>query len=128
MDKMDEFEMENFETRFNRYRQGHQPLTLNDDFESNVFVKIKRKKKQRKIATAAAAGVFLAAFLFAGQFFLFQGGPDRDRSRDRMLAQPQHGTVKEEVPVLEDVVFASSDSQTSYAIEQVSYSGDDNTI
>lgn len=126
MDNMEELKTENFKDRFNRYRQTHQPLTLSEDFESNVFAKIKRKKQQRKIATAAAAGVFLAAFLMTGQLFFFKSGPDRDRTK--MLSKPQSSTITEEVPVLEDVVFASSDSQTSYAIEQVSYSDDDNTI
>ncbi len=128
MDNMEEFEMENFETRFDRYRQAHQPLTLSGDFESNVFAKIKRKKKQRKIATAAAMSFFIAGFLLAGQLFLFRGGPDRDYSQAKMLTQPQNQVLQEEVPVLEDVVYASSDSQVSYAIEQVSYSGDNNTI
>jgi hypothetical protein len=36
--------------------------------------------------------------------------------------------TKEEIPVMEDVIFASSDRQTNYAIEQVAYYEDEDTI
>lgn len=113
-----------FENKINRFRQDSELATVSDDFESRVFSKIKNKKKQRKITAAAALGVVVFAFIFIGQAVLFHKDPGQ-----KIMAGSE-STIKEEVPVVEDVIFASSDSKANYAIEQVQvgYYEDENTI
>ncbi|UCH94157.1 MAG: hypothetical protein JSV88_28340 [Candidatus Aminicenantes bacterium] len=111
-----------FENSFNRFKQHSRLLTVSEDFENKVFTKIKKKKTQRKVVASVTLGIVIFAFIFIAQAALFQkkAGPD-------IIAKPE-STVKEEVPVMEDVIFASSDSRTSYAIEQVAYYEDEDTI
>ena len=110
-----------YDKAFHHFKQ-HSPLPeLNGDFEKKVFAKIKKKKTQRKIAASVTLGIVILAFLFTAQAVLFHPKPGP------ILAGPAHA-AKEEVPVMEDVIFASSDSTTNYAIEQVAYYGDENTI
>jgi hypothetical protein len=80
------------------------------DFEARVFAKIHRKKTQRKIGmgVAAAAGVVLLLSFF--QLF-------RPLPRNLPLAD----TVKEEVPVSEELFFSASDNRTRYSLEPVAY-------
>lgn len=107
---------------FHRFKQNTQPATVSDDFENCVFTKIKKKKTQRKVITSVSLGILIFAFLFVAQAVMFQ-----KESKPTIMAQP--GTeLKEEVPIMEDVIFSSSDSRTNYAIEQVAYYEDDGTI
>jgi hypothetical protein len=115
--------MDKLENGFNRFRRNTANLQLGEDFEDRVFAKIKKKKTQRKVATSAVLSIAVFAFLFVGQAVFF----DRDPG-SRMMTARSEQTVKEEVPVMEDVIFASSDSQTDYAIEQVAYNEGGYTI
>jgi hypothetical protein len=105
-----------------KYRSPSHPL--GDNFETRVFAKIKRKKKQRKIAAAAVMSISLFAFLFIARFLFI---PDRS-DNPPMTAQLERQIEKEEVPVMEDVIFASFDKKADYAVQQVGYYEDDNTI
>lgn len=122
--------MDNFDHTFDRFRQHSPAHPLSEDFEDRVFTKIKKKKRQRKAAASAALTITVFAFIFIAQAIFFHKEPERKP----LIAQPQRiesfmeREEKEEVPVMEDVIFASSDSQTNYAIEQVAYYEDDNSI
>ncbi len=112
--------MDNMTNTFDRYRNHPPTRALNDDFEDRVFSKIKKKKKQRKAAAAAAMSITLFAFLFIAQGLLFN-----DRTETPFLTASME---KEEVPVMEDVIFASFDNRTDYAVEQVDYDEENTTI
>jgi hypothetical protein len=114
--------MDNFENKFNTFKQHSSQLTVNEDFENQVFAKIKKKKTRRKVTASVALFMVIFAFIFIARAVLLQREPG-----PKTVARSEL-TPKEEVPVIEDVIFASSDSQTTYAIEQVSYSEDDDTI
>jgi hypothetical protein len=95
---------------------------LSPDFENQVFAKIKRKKVQRKRAVSAVVCFAIAGFLYLGKAFVFQHSPVKDFS-------VQTDTyAREEIPVIEDVIFASYDEQTDYAIEHVAYYESEDTI
>lgn len=94
------------------------------DFEDRVFAKIKRKKTVRKHITAALVGFSLAGFLFLAQSIIFQKNP----VENKQIIAHRESTQQEEIPLMEDVIFTSSDSQNNYAIEQVVYHPDDDTI
>jgi len=113
--------MDNFEDKFNKLRQNSPFLTVSDDFETQVFAKIKKKKRQRKIAASVSMFIVFFVCLFIAQAVWLPKGGQKPPVQAEM-------TTKEEVPVIDDVVFASSDSRTHYAIEQVAYSKDDDTI
>lgn len=112
------------ETTFGGFKHHTPSHPLGDNFETRVFAKIKRKKKQRKIAAAAVMSISLFAFLFIAQALFLTDRSDTPP----MTAQLEIGTEKEEVPVMEDVIFASFDKKTDYAVQQVGYYEDDNTI
>lgn len=107
-----------------RYRQSTPVSDLSEDFENRVFAKIKKKKTQRKVTASVGLAVMVAGFLFIAQATIFNPSVD---SRRPLMARPA-AIEKEEIPIVEDVVFASSDSRSSYVIEQVNYTGDDGTI
>jgi ribosomal protein S21 len=111
-----------FEQAFHRFKQHSQVSSVSEDFEKRVFSKIKKKKTQRKVATSVTLGILIFAFLFVAQVTLFH-----KETEPIIMARPG-STDKEEVPVVEDVIFASSDSRTNYAIEQVAYYEEDDTI
>jgi hypothetical protein len=118
--------MDNFENKFNTYKQHSSRLTVSEDFETRVFTKIKKKKNRRKVTASAALFVVIFAFIFiARDVLLHKEPPPKTMTRAELITEE---TIKEEVPVIEDVIFASSDTQTTYAVEQVSYSEDDDTI
>ncbi|GEM_PF-1000470 len=116
-----------FEKIISRYKLSSQPFDVGDDFETRVFSKIKRKKTQRKVTLSVSIGIVAAGFLFGLQAFLFHQPPTlRDRSAQSITNPTRvESNAKEEVPVMEDVVFSSSDSRASYAIEQVGYTQKD---
>ncbi|MCK4762891.1 MAG: hypothetical protein KAW12_11910 [Candidatus Aminicenantes bacterium] len=99
-------------------------LSLSEDFEAKVFAKIKKKKTVRRNIAAAIAGFSLAGFLFLAHSMFF----DKNPAANKQFIAQQESTQQEEIPLMEDVIFASSDSQTNYAIEQVAYYQDDDTI
>ncbi|MCP5046864.1 MAG: hypothetical protein GY940_06810 [bacterium] len=121
--------MDNNQDTFNtvsaldRLKQHVPSVEVGGDFENMVFAKIKHKKKQRKITLSASLGVLLAGVLFIGQAMIFN--TPVATTQDSM---PVSLANKEEVPVVEDVVFASSDSRSDYVVEQVGSSGEDNSI
>jgi len=118
--------MDNFENKFNTYKQHSSLLTVSEDFETRVFTKIKKKKTRRKVTASAALFVVIFAFIFIARDVLLHREPaPKTMTRAESITRE---TIKEEVPVIEDVIFASSDTQTTYAVEQVSYSKDDDTI
>jgi hypothetical protein len=114
--------VDNIEDTLNHIKKSSRPLTVGEDFESRVFGRIKKKKRQRKIAASAAMCLAVFAFLFTARAVLFHR-----ESEPIIMAQPEPA-VREEVPVIEDVIFASSDSRNAYAFEQVTYYEGDNTI
>jgi hypothetical protein len=114
--------MDNFENKFNTFKQHSSLVTVSEDFENQVFAKIKKKKTRRKVTASLALFMVIFAFIFIARAVLLHREPG-----PKTVAQSEL-TTKEEVPVIEDVIFASSDSKTTYAIEQVSYSEDDDTI
>ena len=118
---MDNHELKN---KFHRFKQDSPSLTVNEDFETRVFSKIKKKKKQRKITASVVLGILVFAVIFIGQATLL------DKEPAVPVIARSESAVEEEIPVVEDVVFASSDSRTDYAIEnvQVAYNEDDNSI
>ncbi len=115
----------NIKNTFNRFRQSPPGYTLSEDFEDRVFAKIKKKKTQRKAAASAALAIVVFAFIFIAQAIFSHKEPERTI----LMARPDAVIeTKEEIPVIEDVIFASSDRQTHYAIEQVAYYEDEDTI
>jgi hypothetical protein len=112
------------ENAFGGFKYHSPSHPLGDNFETRVFAKIKRKKKQRKITAAAVMSIALFAFLFIAQALFLTNRSDRPQ----MTAQLEKEIEKEEVPVMEDVIFASFDKKADYAVQQVGYYEDDNTI
>ncbi|MDQ1354135.1 MAG: hypothetical protein QG657_4444 [Acidobacteriota bacterium] len=117
-----------------QHAPGH---SFNADFEARVFAKIKRKKAQRKVAASAALSIAVIAVIFVGQAVLFHQDPrekilvgHNGRNGQNMQNMQIETSIKakEEVPVMENVVFASYDQQNDYAIEQVAYNQHENTI
>jgi hypothetical protein len=110
--------MDNIKNLFKGYSHSE---TLGEEFENRVFSKIKKKKLQKKITTSAIIVVIFTAFLFVAPTMI------PHKAEKRVIAQPETFT-KREIPLIEDVIFASFDGQTSYAIEQVAYSEDETTL
>jgi len=108
-----------FEQAFHRMKQYSQVSSVSENFENRVLAKIKKKKTQRKIVASVTLGVLIFAFLFIGQAVLFH------KDAEPTIMARSGATEKEEVPVMEDVIYASSDSRTDYAIEQVAYYEED---
>ena len=88
---------------------------LSADFESEVFQKIEKKKKVKKLTyavlTIATTGIAIVAF----QMLSGRAHPPRS------LLVESVSPFKEEIPLRENLYFASSDRQTQYSIEQISY-------
>ncbi len=116
-----------------------EPLSVGLDFEDKVFAKIKRKKQVRRNIAAAITGFSLAGFLFLAHSLFIVKGPRLDNNKQIPLIAQQESSPRgkqvmtaheqtEEIPLMEDVIFATSDSQTDYVLEQVSYVPDDGTI
>lgn len=116
--------MDNITDTFERFRHHHPDRPLSDDFEDRVFSKIKRKKKQRKVAATAVMSLTLFAFLFIAQAVFFNRGPETPL----LTARHEASIEKEEVPVMEDVIFASFDNRNDYTVEQVNYNEEKITI
>jgi hypothetical protein len=115
----------NINNTFSRFRQNSPSYTLSEDFEDRVFRKIKKKKTQRKAAASVALTIAVFAFIFIAQAIFSHKEPGKETFITRSGVGIE---TKEEIPVMEDVIFASSDRQTNYAIEQVAYYEDENSI
>ena len=115
---------ENLYDSIARYKQSAPVLNVSGDFECRVFAKIKRKKTQRKVTASVGLGIVIAGFLFIAQVTFL----NKNDKYSRPLMAESAIVEKEEIPVVEDVVFASSDSNSSYIIEQVNYSSGNGTI
>jgi hypothetical protein len=85
-----------------------------DDFEARVLGKIRRKKRQRRQMTVMGFG--LAAMLGIGLWVFSPSGDSAGSSDRSLLAQVE----MEEVPLLEEVTFSTSDRRTEYPVELVS--------
>lgn len=118
--------MDKINGAFQSFRESNpnELLSVGENFEDRVFAKIKRKKTIRKHITAAIAGFCLAGFLFLAQSLFFQKNP----IENKQIIAHSESTQKEEIPLMEDVIFTSSNSQSDYSIEQVVYHSDDDTI
>ncbi len=118
--------MDDFLDTFNRWREHNPAMELGHNFEERVFAKIKRKKTQRKVIASVTLGAVFIGAIFIAQATLFHSAP---KPQPPVFAQTQTTHhEKEEVPVVEDVVFASSDARSSYVIEQVGYTPNNNTL
>lgn len=90
--------------------------SVGEDFENEVFQKIERKKVRRKrMRYTVSFGVFVFAVFLLFQIFTVNQSNSPSFKADHFDIPP-----KEEIPVIEDVYFVSSDSRTSYALERVS--------
>ncbi len=84
------------------------------DFEERVFAKIRRVKRRRKAGVALAAA-FAAVTIVALAVFRLSG-PTAGRA-------PLRAVEKEEVPVSEELFFATSDGRTRYTLQPVAMGG-----
>lgn len=138
---MDNFQNDNFEfeNTFNRVKQHPRESFLSDDFENRVFAKIKKKKTQRKVTASVTMIVTVFAFLFIAGPLVFKQSPEIDPAFNLANRLPKPSDAgqdlpkdwlknREEVPALEEVIYASSDTDTNYAIETVANFDDDNTL
>ncbi len=128
---------------------------LSADFENRVFAKIKKRKVRRKATASITLSLAVVGFLFvAGGLFVrdktdltmpfpqkeapmlasavdYENGNTIDNYNDGLDNQwdsPLDQESGEAIPVTDDVVFASSDTQADYAIEQVAYYEDENSF
>lgn len=102
--------MDNREDIFSKYSSG---IKLGDNFEDIVFSKIKKKKKQRKIVVSTLGVFLLGGFLFVANGLFFNG---TDNSGGKF---GNKYVGREEIPLTDDVIFASSDERNNYIIENV---------
>ena len=109
--------MNDIENLFNKYTINE---TLHENFEDMVYSKIKKKKMVKKVAYSCVSIFLIFSALFTYTLFI------KNTPSPESFAKKT--TFKEEVPVIEDVIFASSDSRTYYSIERVSYTENDNDI
>lgn len=98
-------------------------MEVGSDFESNVFAKIKRKKKQRKVTASVTLSLAVCGFIYMATLFKdpVHSPPIQNTARNQKIE-------KKMVPVSDDVVFATSDDRSSYVIEQVGYNKDDGSF
>lgn len=94
-------------------RQGG-PDGPGNDFEERVFAKIRRVKQRRKAGVGLAAAFAAAAIVALAAFQL--GRPAGGRA-------PLRAVEKEEVPVSEELFFATSDGRTRYTLQPVVLGG-----
>jgi len=85
---------------------------LNENFEESVFRKIKNKKRQRTVMISTLGTFLLGGFLFISGTLFFQGNGDQ-------LYTKSENSVREDVTITDNVIFAASDESNNYVIEQV---------
>lgn len=100
-----------------------QKTSLSEDFEAKVYSKIKIKNRQRKITYSFSIVFMLLFTLFVVQVFI-----NNSRPLNKYANKVKTTNQKEEIPLVEDVYFSLTDSNTNYVIEQVDYSSDDGSI
>jgi hypothetical protein len=90
-------------------------LELGADFEQQVFFKIRKKKRLRKINYGlTAVGSILLLFSLLQIF--------RPVVRPALQTGSEIPALnKEEIPLHEDLFFSASDNRTQYSIEAVSF-------
>ncbi|MCK4836532.1 MAG: hypothetical protein KAT17_07835 [Candidatus Aminicenantes bacterium] len=111
--------MKSIEEVFRNYSKKYQ---VNENFEDRVYARIKRKKAIRKAVYSSFFVFSLFLILFLVFSFLPETTQDKNREAqyaNRFSERGKEMNVKEEIPVIEDVFFASFDDRTDYAIEQV---------
>jgi hypothetical protein len=111
--------MKSIEEVFEHYSKEY---AVRDDFEDRVYAKIKKKESVRKVKYSSLLVFSLCLILYLViSFFPFSKGKENRETRYAGQFSEAAGTtaVKEEVPVMENVFFASFDDSTDYAIEQV---------
>jgi hypothetical protein len=95
--------------------QSNDELQLGSDFEKQVFLKIRKKKRLRKISYGlTAVGSILLLFSLL-QIFRPAVRPALQTGIEAPIMQ------KEEIPLHEDLFFSASDNRTRYSIEPVSF-------
>ncbi|MBN1195801.1 MAG: hypothetical protein JXA62_00170 [Candidatus Aminicenantes bacterium] len=106
--------MNRMDDLFNKQEMHH---SLPEGFEERVFSRIEAHKRRRRLTVTTAVISAILGFVFALALSL----PD---SSTQPLLQANRSTnasnSKEVIPVVEDVMFATYDGQTHYAVEQVS--------
>ncbi|MDY0296149.1 MAG: hypothetical protein RB296_02425 [Acidobacteriota bacterium] len=87
-------------------------------FEDRVFKRIEACRRRRRVTAATAAVSAVLGFVFALALSL-------PRPSTQPVMQARHEiapeNAREVIPVVEDVIFATHDGRTHYAIEQVSF-------
>jgi hypothetical protein len=86
--------------------------SVSENFEDMVFTKIKRKETFRKRGFSIAM-IFIILFLFLGLPFL-----KHNNIFDNFL-KSKNNVKKDNIPIVENMNFASSDSINNYAIEMI---------
>jgi len=143
--------MDHVSHTINRYKKDFQSLAVGDNFESQVFKKIKRKKTERKIIASTGFILIICTVLFIARGIVFHKGAGFGGEEQTTVAVNDQGSSsninmkhtgennsitepepdikpKEEVPVMGEVIFSSSDHSTNYAVQQVSYTEDRGAI
>jgi len=92
-----------------RFRTSEEELI--DQFESGVWRKIGRKKQQRKLITVAVGCLVAAAIIWGVGGFEPTSQPP--------LAKVQTQVSKEEIPLMENLVFAAGDQLNQYPLETI---------
>jgi hypothetical protein len=106
MNRMDEL--------FSRQEMHH---SLPEGFEERVFSRIESHKRRRRLTVTTAVVSAVLGFVFALALSL----PDSPTQPVLQANRFTYATnAKEVIPVVEDVMFATYDGQTHYAVEQVS--------
>ncbi len=98
-------------------------------FESTVFRKISKKKKQIKVNIAVSI-IFTIFGAFFG-YFMVNMEMDRGIKSIPIIADNKVNSIKkkkEEVWATDDIYFSTYDEKATYAIEQVSLTGNDGDI
>lgn len=112
--------MESIDKLFKSYSNEHR---LGEDFEDKVYTKIKKKKVYKKMTYSFSFVIFLFFIFFAYHFFTVNSKNIRN-----LKTKSEKFATKEEIPLIEDVYFASYDNETNYVIEKVSLNKYDNDI
>ena len=103
---------------------------VDDSFDYHVHSKIKKKKFHRKIGYASVITMAVICILFAYYLFLPQtkveNGLEPRFVRKSVVKGEQY--KKKEIPVIEDLYFASYDDTTFYIIEPMPSSEEEDSI
>ncbi len=109
------------DSKNNIFRDYIRTEHLDEEFENSVFLKIKKKKKQRTIALSSLGAFLLGGILFVSGNIFFPG-------KNTQLLTKRETFTREDVPLTDYVIFAASDESNNYVIEQVGNFEDQGTI